>query len=184
MFKLNRRTVAVAVAAAAVVAGSASYAATSASAATGQPAAKSTSNLISRCSSADLAVWLNAASAARSGNTVYYHLEFTNTSDQTCHLYSWPGVSAVSSAGQQLGPAAVRNGTVPATYVNIAPGATAHAVFGYVTGLVTKACEPVLATHLNVFPPDDTGSRAAFFAASACTDGAKDLVIHRVQSGT
>ena len=175
MLKLNRRSVA-AVVAAAAVAGSVSWAATSASAAT--------ATLIPRCASGDVAVWLNAASADKSGATVNYHLEFTNTASRYCHLYSWPGVAALSSADKQLGPAADRDGSVPATYVNIAPGATAHAQFGYVTGLVTKSCEPALATHLNVFPPDDNGSRAAFFSAPVCTKGVKDLVIGRVQSGT
>jgi Protein of unknown function (DUF4232) len=184
MFKLNRRTVAAAVTAAAAVAGSASLAATTASAATGQPAAASAPVLIPRCTADDVAVWLNSSSAERSGGTINYHLDFTNTSSRYCHLYSWPGVAAMSSADKQLGPAAERNSSVAATYVNIAPGATAHAQFGYATGLVTKACKPVLATHLNVFPPDDSGSRAAFFAASACTKSVKDLVIGRVQSGT
>jgi hypothetical protein len=183
MFKLSRRTTAVAVTATALAAGGVSWAATSADAATSHPAAASASGLVPRCTPSDLAVWVNANSADGAAGTIWYHLEFTNTSHSMCHLYSWPGVSALSSGGQQLGPAAVRTGSVPATYVNIPAGGTAHSVFGYVDAQISKSCKPALATHLKVFPPDDTTAKDAFFAAAACTKNVKDLVVWRVQPG-
>jgi len=183
MFRLSRRTAAVAAAVAALGAGSATWAATSASAATDHPAGQASAAYIPRCAAGDLAVWVNANSADGTAGTTYYHLDYTNISKATCHLYSWPGVSAVSAAGKQLGPAATRTGTVRATYVNIAPGGTAHSVLGYVDVQVSKSCKPALATHLRVYPPDDTGARDAFFPVSVCTTNTADLVVWRVQPG-
>jgi Protein of unknown function (DUF4232) len=181
MFRLSRRTVAVAAAVAALGAGSATWATTSASASTGHPAAQAA--IIPRCTAGDLAVWVNANSADGAAGTIYYHLDYTNISNVECHLYSWPGVSAVNAAGRQLGPAAIRTGTVPARYVNIPRGATAHSVLGYVDVQVSKACKPALATHLRVYPPNDTGARDAFFPVSVCTTNTPDLVVWRVQPG-
>lgn len=179
----RRRVVAVAAAVAALGAGAATVAATSASAATTHPAAKSAVAFIPRCTPGDLAVWVNANSADGTAGTTYYHLDYTNITRGWCHLYSWPGVSAVNAAGRQLGAAAVRTGGVPATYVNIPPGGTAHSIFGYVDVQVSKACKPAMATHLRVYPPDGSAARDAFFAAAVCTDKTKDLVVWRVQPG-
>ena len=183
MFKLSRRTAAAAATAAALAAGGVSWAATSADAATSHPAAASASAMIPRCTPGDLAVWVNANSANGAAGTIWYHLEFTNTSRTECHLYSWPGVSARNSVGQQLGPPAVHAGNVPATYVNIPAGTTAHSVFGYVDAQISRSCRPGMATHLQVFAPGDTAAKDAFFAASVCTKNVQDLVVGRVQPG-
>jgi hypothetical protein len=183
MFKLSRRTAAAALTATALAVAGASWAASSADAATTHPAAASAPGYIPRCTPGDLAVWVNANSADGAAGTIWYHLEFTNTSRSMCHLYSWPGVSALSAGGQQLGPAAVHSGSVPATYVNIPAGSTAHSVFGYVDAQISKSCKPALATHLKVFPPDDITAKDAFFGAGVCTKNVKDLVVWRVQPG-
>ncbi len=195
MIKLSR-AVSAAAAVLAVGAGSLTWAVTSASASTERtvvhvgsaapavrvaPAVKSA--VIPRCQPSQLATWVNADGADGTAGTSYYHLEFTNISRATCHLYSWPGVSAVNLAGKQLGPAAVRGGTVKAAYVNIAPGATAHSILGYVDVQVTPACKPTTASFLKVYPPDDTGARHAFFSLHVCTTNTKDLTIWRVQPG-
>jgi hypothetical protein len=194
--RLSRRSVAAAVAGTAAVAalgaGSVTWAATAASAATGHPVAQAASaarasktmlRIIPRCTAGDLAVWVNANSADGAAGTIYYHLDYTNISGHMCHLYSWPGVSAVNSAGKVLGAPAARTGGAPAVYVNIPAGGTAHSVFGYVDVQISKACKPAMATHLQVYPPNDRGTRDAFFAASVCTDKTKDLVVWRVQPG-
>jgi hypothetical protein len=194
--RLSRRSVAAAVAGTAAVAalgaGAVTWAATSASAATGHPVAKAASaagasktvlGIIPRCTPGDLAVWVNANSADGAAGTIYYHLDYTNISRHMCHLYSWPGVSAVNAAGKELGAAAVRAGSAPAVYVNIPAGGTAHSIFGYVDVQVSKACKPAMATHLRVYPPNDSAARDAFFAASVCTNKAKDLLVWRVQPG-
>lgn len=186
MIKVTRRTVATAAAVAALTAGSVTWAAASASAAPARPAAQAVTAataVIPRCAAADLAVWVNANSANGAAGTIYYHLDFTNISGITCHLYSWPGVTARNKAGAQLGVPAVHTGAIPATYVNIPPGGTAHSILGYVDVQVSKACKPVTATSLKVFPPDDAAARNAFFPVPTCTTKTPDLVVWRVQPG-
>jgi hypothetical protein len=74
---------------------------------------------------------------------------------------------------------------VPASYVNIAPGASAHAVLPYVDVVATSpASKATPASLLRVFPPDDTGARYAFFSLPSCTaTGQGYLQIERVQPG-
>jgi hypothetical protein len=186
MIKVTRRAVATAAAVLALGAASVTWAATSASAAPTQVATRagtSVTAIIPRCTAGDLAVWVNADSADGAAGTIYYHLDFTNISGATCHLYSWPGVTARNKAGKQLGVPAVRTSAIPATYVNIPPDGTAHSVLGYVDVQVSKSCKPVTATSVKVFPPDDAGAQWAYFPVSACTTKTPYLTISRVLAG-
>lgn len=140
--------------------------------------------VISRCAPAQLAAWVNADSADGTAGTTYYHLDITNTGGSTCYLYGYPGVSATSSTGKQLGVPAVRNPDVPAAYVHIAAGSTAHALLGYVDAALSPACHPVTAMFLQVYPPGATGVRHAYFPLAVCTSKTYDLTIGRVQPGT
>ena len=130
MIKISRRAIATAAAALAVGAGSVTWVATSASAATAKPAAMSAR--IQPCSASQLGVWVNADSGNGAAGTIYYHLDFTNTSGRTCYLYGWPGVIATNWAGGQLGQPARQVHDVKARVVNVPPGGTAHAALGYV----------------------------------------------------
>jgi Protein of unknown function (DUF4232) len=186
MFKLSRRRVATAAAVLAVGAGSMTWAATSASAAPASPAGRAADaayGYIPRCTAADLAVWVNADSENGAAGTIYYHLDFTNTSRGTCHLYSYPGVSAANGAGKPLGVPAIRTAGVPATYVNMPAGGTAHSVLGYVDAQLSRSCKPAIATLLKVYPPDDAGVRSAFFPLPVCTTKTWDLRVWRIQPG-
>jgi len=181
MIKISRRAVATAAAALAVGTGSVTWVATSASAATEQPAGHS--SVIGRCSASQLGVWVNADSANGAAGTIYYHLDFTNTSRWTCYLYGWPGVSATNWAGGQLGQAAHRVADVKARVVNVPPGGTAHAALGWVVAQLSKSCKPTTAALLKVYPPNNKGAKHAFFPLSVCTK-TWTLTVGRIQGGT
>lgn len=149
--------------------------------------ASAASAVIARCAPGQLAVWVNADSANGAAGSTYYHLDFTNTSGTTCHLYGYPGVSAVTGTGAQLGSAAGRDSVAPARYVNIAPGSTAHAIVRVVNvdNYPPATCEPAAASRLKVYPPNDTGARTAFFGLPSCTlKGPAYLSVETVQPGT
>src|ERR1700689_1585948 len=93
-----RRAAAAVAAALALGAGSAVWAASSASAAPAAP-----DGLIPVCTPTALAVWVNYGAAQGAAGTWYYPLEFTNHSDHPCRTWGWPGVSATSDTGHQLG---------------------------------------------------------------------------------
>src|SRR5437763_504268 len=105
MFNRNIRRAAIASASALTIGiGAAAWATSSASAAPAAPAASTP-----RCTAADLSVWLNVGEESAAAGTYYFPLEFTNVSNRACHLFGYPGVSAINGNGKQLGNAAGRN---------------------------------------------------------------------------
>lgn len=169
-----RRAVAAAATALTLGTGGAVWAATSASAA---PAA------IGRCTYGNLAVWVYADGADTVGSTTYYHLEFTNIGRSTCALAGFPGAVATTLHRTELGAPAVREYGVPATTIDLAPGATAHSLIGYVGGRVDAACKPESAGFLQVNPPNSAGAKRAYFPLPVCTTARPDLNVRRVAAG-
>ena len=90
-------------------------------AATSSPAASTP-----RCTTAGLVVWLDVPPGDDYAGGAAYYLEFTNLSGHACTLRGYPGVSAVSLNGRQLGSPAGW-GTPATTTVRLANGATATA---------------------------------------------------------
>jgi hypothetical protein len=172
-----RRTAAAAVSVLALGAGGAAWAASSASAAPTAPAA------ISRCAASNLAVWVNADSADGTAGTTFFNLEYTNIGRVTCSLFGFPGASATTGGGKQLGRAATRDNSTPAKTIDIAPGRTAHSALGYHDILVEASCKPQAAAFLKVFAPNDTVAKHAFFALNVCTTGQANFSVMRVQAG-
>ena len=152
---------------------------TAASAATPAHAA---SSVIPKCTASDLGVWVAADQSDGTAGSIYYPMEFTNLSGGTCYLYGHPGVSAVNAAGHQLGQSAQWNpGT--SSVVNLAPGATAHAMLQYLVVQVSPACHQVNAAELKIYPPDQTSSTNAFWDLASCTTGPVYLNAGVIQPG-
>src|ERR1022692_3127969 len=78
------------------------------------------------CATSRLVVWLNVPPGNDYAGGAYYYLEFTNLSGHACTLRGYPGVSAVSLSGRQLGSPAGWD-TPKTTAVRLASGATATA---------------------------------------------------------
>jgi hypothetical protein len=169
-----RRTAAAAVGVLALCAGGAAWAASSASAA---------SAAISKCPASHLAVWVNADSADGAAGTTYFTLDYTNTSRSTCFLDGFPGVSATTLDGAQIGKAATRDNSTPARTIDLAPGATAHSSLGYHDILIEPSCKERTAAYLKVYAPNDTVAEHAFFPLTMCATGQSDLSVMRVQAG-
>jgi hypothetical protein len=168
MRKPFRRIAAAAAAALALGTGSAIWASTSASAAPSTPAVKSA--LLPVCTAGDLAVWVNVGAVQGAAGTLYYPLEFTNTSNHTCRTWGWPGVSAADDNTRQLGDAAQRLTLYTPHWVNIAAGATAHALLSYGEAEVsTSGCKPTNASLIKVYAPNQRTADYGFFSLPACT---------------
>lgn len=171
------RRIAAAVGVLALGAGGAAWAASSASAASAAPAA------ISNCAASHLAVWVNADSADGTAGTTYFTLDYTNIGRSTCALFGYPGVSATTLAGAQIGKAATRNNSTPARVIDLAPGATAHSNLGYHDILIEPSCKERTPAFLKVYAPNDTVAKRAFFSLTVCATGQSDLSVMRVQAG-
>jgi len=94
---------------------------------------------------------------------IYYPLDFTNTSGNSCALTGFPGVSLIRGDGSLIGKPADREGQAGSA-VRIAPGATVQADLHTLNqGIKGDSCwrEP---TYLKVYPP---GSTAAMTLATS-----------------
>jgi hypothetical protein len=178
--RAGRRAIAVmaAAAVAALAITSAAFAATSPGASPEPGAARAAA--IHECTAAlgqdgNVSTWVADGQGNGAAGTIYYPLEFTNLSGHACFMDGFPGVSAVSGDGRQLGsPATWESGGgfgTPRTVI-LAPGATAHAVLAYHDAEVSTApgCDPVNTTAgLRVYLPGQRAAAYAFFDLQACS---------------
>jgi len=104
--------------------------------------------------------------------SLYYPVQFTNTSAVSCTLYGYPGVALVTAPGGSIvGAAAVRDPTFRPTLVTIAPGGVAHAPLQVVlaANYPPPLCDPATAGWLQVYPPGSYTALFVPFTAQTCT---------------
>lgn len=138
------------------------------------------------CVTSNMRVWLGVPGEGALGS-VYYPLELSNVSSQTCTLFGFPGVSAVAAGGAQLGSPATRDHTDPTTLVTLSPGATAHALLKIVNAgdFPPSTCQPANAIGLKVYPPNNTAATVVGFPFKACSkSGPVFLTIRTTTTGT
>ncbi|HEX6470891.1 MAG TPA: DUF4232 domain-containing protein [Streptosporangiaceae bacterium] len=133
------------------IAGAASLGATAigvpgASAAASPPQAKTS----------DLRIWLGESDGA--AGSVYYPLNFKNISGHTVTIRGYPGVSAITKSGRQLGNAAAWESDFPKKTVTLRKGATAHTVVRLVHGVFGNQ-KMVTAYGFRIYPPNQTRSK-------------------------
>ncbi|MEU9985261.1 DUF4232 domain-containing protein [Streptomyces sp. NPDC048045] len=123
---------------------------TTATAATSAPAKTSrTSAALRTCAVNDL--YLSMGRQEGAAGSLYWPIQFTNTSTSACALRGYPGVSVLDTAHRQIGPAATRSGSSYAT-VTLAPGHSASAVVRTTNGPIGGPCLRT-GTYLRVYPP-------------------------------
>jgi Protein of unknown function (DUF4232) len=131
------------------------------------------------CATANLQVKLGVSQGA--AGSIYQTIDFTDTGGASCTLYGYPGVSlAGGNPPAQIGAAAARSTQSSPKQVTLAPGAVANAVLQ-----VTEAgnypaatCDPVQASTLVIYPPNQTVSVSVPYKATGCS--AKQVVILHV----
>jgi hypothetical protein len=125
--------------------------------------------------------WLDTTPNGTPGTT-YFELQFTNFG-AACTLRGYPGVSAVSLSGHQLGRAASRVGGTAVKTVTVRRGRTVKAAVGVVdTGAIPRfQCQPVTAVGIRVFPPNASTATVIPFPFAVCSaTGAGSLTIRPV----
>lgn len=152
---------------------------TAGSGATTLPAPASTTSTTTpgpqACSTSDLTASIGSPNGA-AGST-YYVLTFTNTSDASCVLSGYPGVSYVAgSAGTQIGaPAARLPGTVAA--VTVQSGSSAFATVREVAAAnYASSCGLTEVAGLRVYPPNETTALFVAQNSQGCSNSS-DLVL-------
>jgi Protein of unknown function (DUF4232) len=116
---------------------------------------KATGGTVKSCLTRNLKVSLGPANGT--AGTTFYPLQFLNAGTTSCTLKGYPGVSAVTSSGQQIGNPASRNSAKFQT-VTLAPGKQRSASVGIVdTGNFSPTtCAPVTAAGMKIFPPNQS----------------------------
>jgi hypothetical protein len=101
---------------------------------------------------------------------VYYLLEFTNRTGQSCELAGYPRVAAYGGAGE-IGSPAVLDTSVRPGRVTLAPGGTAHAVLRYTrtAALRSSACAQVTAPELRIYLPGQVRAMVLSWREPACS---------------
>jgi Protein of unknown function (DUF4232) len=124
----------------------------------------------SPCSTTDLRLTVGAGNGA--AGTVFYPLDFTNTSGSACTMYGYPGVAFVSSPGGRLvGPPARRRPPAASALVTVSPGATAHATLAVSDVLIGNNCQhPVQTKWVQVYPPGQFSALFAQLSRPGCAD--------------
>jgi hypothetical protein len=141
-----------------------------------------------RCTAHDLGVWVAADYGKVAAGTAFEQLGFTNVGHRGCTLNGFPKVSAIAVNGHQLGSPASQDHSVAARSVQLAAGATAHAVLEYrdvVVGNCPGASQRV-AFELKVFAPGASKPDHAFWDLVTCTArGSSDFLgVQVVLSGS
>ncbi|HUZ52186.1 MAG TPA: DUF4232 domain-containing protein [Streptosporangiaceae bacterium] len=131
---------------------------------------------IAGCVAANTRVWYGLPADHATGHT-YYEFQISNIGRSTCTLYGYPGVSALNSAGHEVGLPASHNGS--RVSVTLAPGATAHVVLVVVNASL-RCSNPVPATQIRVYPPGQFHSQSVPLATQACL-GRSVLQVDSVQ---
>ena len=141
------------------------------------------------CRSDALKVALDTSQAGGTAGSVYYPVNFTNTSGAPCGLYGYPGMSFVTAAGStglQIGAAAQRNPAFGDLAIRLPAGGVAHVWLqvAQAGNYPASACKPVTAHWLRVFPPGDTIASYVGVSLSACASArAPLLTVTPVRSG-
>jgi hypothetical protein len=147
------------------------------------------------CTTAKLDVWLNTNGNGAAGSS-YYDLNLTNLSASTCTLYGYPGISAITQAGAQVGSAGARSSAhavsvITLTSARSAKGletSTAHNTATVVLQIADaenfpqKSCVPITAAGFRVYPPNQKESTVVPYPFVACAKtGPRVLHVESVQ---
>jgi Protein of unknown function (DUF4232) len=137
------------------------------------------------CATSALLVRLGVAEGYAGGAD--YVIDFTNQSGAACTMYGYPGVSLVTGPPYaQIGLAAQRDNTAPVKLVTLIPGAMATAELQVVDAhnFSPQICRPVSATHLRVYPPNQTAPVYLASTSFGCAERVQTLFIAAVQASS
>jgi uncharacterized protein DUF4232 len=133
------------------------------------------------CTTSELVVWLDTRTGGVAAGSAYVGLRFTNLSGHTCTVRGYPGVSAVTLAGRQLGRAAARDRSVHPRTVALRAGQTAMTTLqiGTAANYPRASCRPAIAAGIRVYPPNQTAARVVPYPFPACSRRGPVILIVR-----
>ncbi len=150
--------------------------------ATGHARHHQAARAVPRCTSGSTTTWLGLGNGGGTLGTIFYPIEFSNTGKLTCTLFGYPGVSAVSGSGHQIGQPAIASGKKKV--IVLRPGGTAHVVLGIVEAGNIAGCKMRPGAFLKVFAPGlKVATTIPNFTFTACANKSV-LRVDAVHAGT
>ena len=132
------------------------------------------------CGLGTTVVWLNTLPGGATAGSTYYNIDFTNLGKITCTLDGFPGVSALSLNGKQIGVGADRVG--PHSPVTLKPDLTAHAQLQVADAEnYGPRCGFEWAAALQVYMPNQTVAKVVPFPFLACSQPVVILHIEAIE---
>ena len=119
--------------------------------------------------------------------SVYTTIVFTNTSNSTCTLYGYPGVSLTTGKpGSQIGKPAKENPATPRQLVTLQPQTSASALLRIVFAgnYPPSQCHPVTAHYLQVYPPNQTKQAYIAYKTTGCAKPIRLMTVDVVKPGS
>jgi Domain of unknown function (DUF4232) len=159
-------------------------AAASPAAATPAPATSAAQAGPAPCPTRSLGV--KAGISQGTAGSTYTVIDFTNTSNVTCTLYGYPGVSlAGGKPVTQIGLAATESHATARVLVTLAPGAVANALLQIVHAgnYAAARCGPATADYLQIYPPNQTTPVYIGYTSPACSKPVQILTVSVVEPG-
>jgi hypothetical protein len=119
--------------------------------------------------------------------SVYTTIVFTNTSNVTCTLYGYPGVSLQTARPlHQIGKPAKENPATPRKLVTLQPQTAANALLRIVDAgnYPAGTCGPTTAHYLQVYPPNQTAAAYIKYKTQACSKPVRLMTVDVVRPGS
>ncbi len=144
---------------------------------------------LAACQPIALLVAIDTKAAEGAAGSIYYPVNFTNTSGLACGMYGYPGVSLVTAgdkAGRQVGAPALRNPAFGDVPVRLAAGGVAHAWLQVANAgnYPASVCKPVTTNWLRIYGPGQTVALYVKHAFNACASAsARLLTVMPVRAG-
>jgi len=137
------------------------------------------------CPTTSLRVKLGASQGT--AGSVYTTIVFTNTSNATCTLYGYPGVSLTTGRpGTQIGKAAKENPATPRQLVTLHPQKSANALLRIVDAgnYPASTCGPKNSSYLQVYPPNQTTQVYIRYRTVGCAKPVTLMTVDAVRPGS
>jgi hypothetical protein len=145
-------------------------------------AAAAPQHAVGRCATSALTPRIATTPGGAAAGSTYFRLTLTNASSRTCSLFGYPGVSAVTSGGAQIGSPARRNPQHASRLVVLPHGARATAIVQVVDthNFPPALCRARTAAGLRIYPPGAFASKIVQFRVSVCSTARPSLSVQAV----
>ncbi len=133
---------------------------------------------------ADLKISIAEATGGGTAGSIYYNIEFQNTSGVVVSMFGYPGVSVVDANGNRIGDAAGNASATTEEKVVMEPNAFVHVQLRVTdAGALVPQADQATSVSVRIYPPDSTASVLLPFAVVVPTTNVVSMSVSPVIAG-